>query len=364
MTPNPKDRMSVGLWQEYGKRWSGDFLFAMMLPLLDFARAGYIHVSQGVIFAGFGVFGALMGTTGSMMMAIHCRERIMLQPQPAATTKTLFYILKNKYAMRNFIAGLAGSWWSRGGYSWDMVTQLEIWGGVFRSAPWNLPRMAVQVVSISLIERFKKMFGGSYRKTVIMMRFWDMLCGLGAALIGLSPKVIGNWWLAGIVYAVSSSLNVLNDAPSNVMDGEINREINDYTEYMTGERPDGTIGLLTGLIQKVTDPLKALFTIAVFKWTGYDPNIASDRRWTQDVVRENSTMYSRVFFLYLLGDIIPSILRTIPYFFYDLEGKKRDDMYAALNERRAMIAKDDELSAEMAAMVEMMAEEEMAEQNT
>jgi len=105
------------------------------------------------------------------------------------------------------------------------------------------------------------------------------------------------------------------------------------------------------------DAPRALMTIAVFKWSGYDPNIAFDKRWSQDVVRENSTMYSRVFFLNRFTNILGFIAGLIPLFMYDLTGKKREDMYAALNERRALVAEQDIMSAEMAAVMEMAAKQ-------
>ena len=361
MTPNPKDRMSVGLWQTYAYKWSGDFLAAMIMPLLDLARNGLIKASPGVIFAGFGMVSALIGTSGSILVAINCRERIILQPKPAPIQKTLFYILKNKYAMRNFVADLASGWWSNGGYTWDVVSQLEIFGGFVRTIPWYMPRQIFQIVGLALVERFKKFFGGSYRKTIILMRIWDTLSDLTVAFAGLATNIVGTWWKAGLIFGIFDGINCLNDAPSTVLEDEIKREIGDYTEYVTGERPDGTIGLLTGLLGKVTDPLKALLTIAVFKWSGYDPNIAANRPWSQDRVRENQTMYSRVYFLYKVSNLAGFVFKMIPLFFYDIEGKKKEDMYTALNERRALIAKENTMSEEMAAMVEMMAKEEELE---
>jgi len=361
MTPNPKDRMAVGLWDTYAKKWSGDFLAALIMPLLDLARSGRVNLSPGTIFAGFGIVSAFIGTGGGMLLAINCRERILLQPQPAPVTKTLFYILKNKYMMRNFVAGMAASWWSKGGYTWDVVTQLEIFGGVIRGAPFYMPRQLVGVLSITFVEAFKRFFGGSYRKTVILMRTWDFIANMAAATIGLTTNVVGTWWKAGLVFAVFDGLNCANDAPSTVLEGELNRRIDDYTEYVTGERPDGTIGILTQLVGKVTEPLKALVTIAVFKWSGYDPNIAGNRRWSQERVRENATMYSRVFFLYNLANFVSYIFNMIPLIFYDIEGRKMEDMYTALNERRALIANESTMPAEMAAMIEMMAEEEKLE---
>ena len=362
MSPNPRDRINIGLYQTYAEKWSGDFLVAgILVPLLNASKDGLIKASPAIIYTIFGIVGAVAGTSGSMLMSVNCRERLVLQPKPAATSKTLFYILKNKYAMRNFVAGFATSWWNKSSMNWDVITQLEIWGGVIRTVPWMLPRQIMQFVSLGLVERFKKMFGGSFRKTVIFMRIWDMLLCSMPALIGLSPKVIGSWWKAGLTYAVFDALVVSNDAPSNVLEGEINREISDYTEYMTGERPDGTIGLLTDLIGRVMTPFSTLWTIAVIKWVGYDPNIGSTKKWTQALVQDNSIMYSRGFFMYSFANIVPDVVRMLPLFFYDLEGKKKEDMYIALNERRALIANNNTLPEEMEAMIEMMAEKEMAE---
>ena len=363
MTPNPKDRMTLGLWMDYCKRWTGDIFSFMFVPILDMAKSGTFHVSLGTVFAVIGVVAAAIGTSGSMLQAAHCRERILLQPKPAATTKTLFYILKNKYALRNFIAGLAGSWWTKGNLPWDVITSLEIFGGWMRTWPWMIPIHASRALSIPLVEPFKKLFGGSYRKTVIFMRLWDMILCSVPSILGFSRKIIGSWWKVALVYGVFNCLIATNDQPSTVLEGEIGREIGDYTEYMTGERPDGTIGLLTGLLGKVTAPLNTLMAIAVIRWAGYDPNIGSNKRWTQELVTSNSQMYSRVFFLYTVTDIIPQIFNMIPLFFYDLEGRKKEEMYIALNERRALIAKESAMSAEMEAMMGMMAEEEAAEQN-
>ena len=358
MSPNPKDRMSMGLWQEYSKRWSGDFISFMIVPFLDAARSGIGNISPGMVFAVFGFISLFTGTAGSMAMSVTCRERLMLQPKPAATTKALFYILKNKYALRNFIADFVTSWWSNGGYSWDVVSQMEIFGGFVRFTPLSMGKHIGGIISLSLVEPFKKMFHGSYRRTVLFMRSWDTLANSAVAILGLFPKIIGTWWKLGLIYLAGDFLNVLNDAPSNVLEGEIGREISDYTEYMTGERPDGTFGLLTGLISKVIEPLRTLMAVAMIKWIGYDPNIGGTRRWSQDIVRANSTMYSKVFFVWKFGNILSFFAKLIPLLMYDIEGKKKEDMYIALNERRALLAKEDSSLAEISAMVEMMAGEQ------
>ena len=130
---------------------------------------------------------------------------------------------------------------------------------------------------------------------------------------------------------------------------ELKREINDYTEYVTGERPDGTIGLITGLISKITAPLNALLTIQLFKWSGYDSTIPM-LPWSQG----SKKVYQRVFFLFNGIRILPSVVRMIPYFFYDLEGEKREKMYIALNERRALLAKEHTVNEELEEIMESL----------
>ena len=356
MSPNPSDRMSVGLWSEYSKRWSGDFISFMIIPVLDMARSGILPVPLGSVFAGFGIVSMFFGVGGNVLMAINCRERIILQPKPAAPYKAMFFILKNKYALREYIASFATAWFSKGGYSWDIVTQMEIMGGFLPATLFGIPKHITNFISLALVEPFKKLFGGSYKKTVIFMRSWDTLFALAPAFLGFMPSIIGSWWKLGVMHCFFEVLRVSNDAPANVMESEISRELSDYTEYVTGERPDGSIGLLTNLASKLMDPLQALMTILVFKWSGYDPNIGANKRWNQGIVRENSTMYSKAYFLYQFSNIPNFIARIIVLIMYDLDGKKKADMYAALNERRALVAADDTAS-EIEAMMGMMEKE-------
>lgn len=346
-TANPKDRITVGLLSQYIGEGGSQIVYIIFLPLMELNNKGYINVPMPMIFCILAVITCSIGAVGNMAMAFGCKERIALQPKPAPIMKSLFYILKNKYALRNFIADFSVSWWSDGGYSWDVVTQQEIFGG---SIPSFLAYMVYNIldpVSIMLIPKFQKLFKHNNRKAVIALRIWDLLCCLGMVCVGC-PLVQHRWAIVG-VYAFFYGLNALNNGPANVFEEELKREINDYTEYVTGERPDGTIGLITGLISKVTAPLNALLTIQLFKWSGYDSTIPM-LPWSQG----SKKVYQRVFFLFNGIRILPSVVRMIPYFFYDLEGEKREKMYIALNERRALLAKEHTVNEELEEIMESL----------
>ena len=336
-TVNPGDRITVGLLQNYVGNIGSDIIFAMFMPVMELNNKGYINFPAPVLFFSLATFACAVGIAGNIAMAVNCKERIMLQPKPAPIQKTLFYILKNKYAMRNFAAGFATSWWSSGGYSWDVVTQQEIFGGSIPSFISYLPYNVFNIVSVTFIPKFQKFFKNN-KTALITLRFWDLLCQIGMATLGWF--FVDRRLIVCIIYAVFYGVNALNNGPANVFEAEVGREISDYTEYVTGERPDGTFGLLTELITKVTAPLNSMLTIFLFKWSGYDSTITM-LPWSQG----SKTVYQRVWFLFTGINIIPTLVHIIPYFFYDLVGEKRENMYIALNERRALLAKEQQYAA-------------------
>lgn len=214
-----------------------------------------------------------------------------------------------------------------------------------------MPHNILDPLSVALIPKFQKLFKNNNKRAVVWLRMWDLFATL--ALSGLGWFFVDKRWTIIAIYAVFYGLNGLNNGPSNVFEGELGREINDYTEYMTGERPDGTFNILTDLITKVTSPLNALLTIKLFKWTGYDSTIPM-LPWSQG----SKLVYQKVFFLFVGIGLLPHFVRIIPYFFYDLVGEKREQMYIRLNERRALIAKENEKNKEIEKMVEMLEGEE------
>ncbi len=348
-TANPNDRIKVGLIQQYVGFTGSQLVFALFIPFMEMTNKGYINVPMPFLFCIFSIISSSIGIFGNVMMGVKCKERILLQPKPAPITKSMFYILKNKYALRNFIAGFSVGWWSNGGYKWDVVTQQEIFGGMIPSFIAYLPNNVLTYLSVSLIPRFQKLFKGNNRNGVIALRLWDMLSALILVSAGC-PFVDKRWFLVAL-YGLCYGLNGLNDGPARVFEAELGREINDYTEYVTGERPDGTIGILTGLISKLTAPLNTLLTIKIFKWSGYDTTITM-LPWSQG----NKSIYQKVFFLFIGISILPDVVRMIPYLFYDLVGEKREKMYIALNERRALLADEDKENEALEEMIETLAD--------
>ncbi len=330
MTANPKDRITVGLLNTYLGEAGATIVYAIFLPLMEMNNKGVINLPMSSLFAILAWFSAIIGIVCNAMAAIYCKERVLLQTKPAPIEKTVLYVLKNKYMLRNFVANFATSWWSNGGYSWDVVSQQEIFGGTFYTVLAYFPYNAIDIISVSFIPKFAKLFKNNNRNELIVLRLWDIVCVCG---MWLAIPFIDKRWVTIGIYALFYALTGINNGPANVVEGEIGREINDYTEYVTGERPDGSISILTNLITRLTAPLNAMFTIFLFKWSGYDTTLPM-LPWSQG----NKVVYQKVWFLFNGINILPRVIKVIPYFFYDLVGEKREQMYIELNERRALLA--------------------------
>lgn len=350
----PADRINVSLAQSYAAAYGGDLVSGIYLPLLTLMTGGTLKLQQSHLFAILSIVTGAIGTLGTMGVAMKCPERVILQPKPAPLTKTMFYVLKNKYALRNVAASFATSFWSNGGYSWDVITQMEILGGAFHILPMYGFYHLCNILSIKFIEPLRKRFK-SYRNLVIALRLWDSVLNVIRVVGGWIVIPKKKWWLTGIVFTFCYGLGGLNNAPATAFEGEIGREINDYTEYLTGERPDGTMYLLTNYIMKLTKPLNTLMTIWVIKWSGYDATVEDMSYWVQDSV----DVYRKVFALYAAGNWLPTIVNMIPLFFYDLDGQKKINMYKALNERRMLIAKENQgkLSEDMSMLIDQLKKE-------
>lgn len=352
-TCNPKDRINVGLFQQYIGNSGAQSIFIIFLPLMELSNKGYINASLSMLFFVLASAAGIIGCIGNISMAIVCKERIILQQKPAPLHKAFFYMLKNKHLLRVYIFEFIFSFWSDGGYKWDVVTQQEIFGGSIPTFIAYLPYNILDVASIGLIPKITKLFKNNTRNAFIAMRIWDLTISIINVILCCSFMDQKNRWLIIGIFAFFYGLNGLNNGPANVFSKELGREITDYTEYVTGERPDGTINVLYQLIVKLTAPLNSLLTIFLFKWSGYDTTITM-LPWSQG----SKIIYQKVFFLFVGVTLFPQAIKCIPYLFYDIVGDKREKMYIELNARRALLAADakseDESFAE--AMAESMAE--------
>ena len=153
MSPNPKDRITVGLLNTYVGEVGSQLVYILFLPLMELNNKGYINAPMSTIFMVVTCITAFIGAVSNIIMALNCKERIMLQPYPALTAKSMFCVLKMEVRATELYGNFAVSWWSTGGYS-DVVTQMEIFGGSLYSMMAYMP-YNILTLSVALIPKFQ-----------------------------------------------------------------------------------------------------------------------------------------------------------------------------------------------------------------
>ena len=115
-----------------------------------------------------------------------------------------------------------------------------------------------------------------------------------------------------------------------VIPEEMRNEAIDYGEWKNGFRTEGMTGVAKGLVTKMVNTVKNSLNPLLLKMVGYD----------QNATQGNQTTKARhaLFWMSTLLPVVTGILSIIPQLFYDLQGEKRDRMYAELRERRKAIA--------------------------
>lgn len=90
MSPNPKDRITVALLNNYIGGTGSQIVYLTFLPLMELNNKGYINAPMSTVFTIIAFVATSLGAISNIAMAIGCRERIILQPDPAPITKSIF----------------------------------------------------------------------------------------------------------------------------------------------------------------------------------------------------------------------------------------------------------------------------------
>ena len=114
----------------------------------------------------------------------------------------------------------------------------------------------------------------------------------------------------------------------SVIGTELYNEAMDYCEWKNGYRTEAMTSVAKGMASKVAGSVSGVVSTALKKMIGYDQDAYTSGVEQPDYVK---------FYLFAMFTIVPAItgaLGIIPMLFYDLNGKKKETMYAELLERR------------------------------
>ncbi|MCR5150054.1 MAG: MFS transporter [Clostridiales bacterium] len=121
----------------------------------------------------------------------------------------------------------------------------------------------------------------------------------------------------------------------NVITGALICDCLDLLEVRTGFRDNGLGAAIQGFVNKIGSALSTCGIIVMYMIIGFEP---SEMLSSSVIMAATDLTRGQNFAVFSLVSVIPGVsmlLCAIPMFFYEISGKKKEEMLLALNEKRA-----------------------------
>lgn len=135
--------------------------------------------------------------------------------------------------------------------------------------------------------------------------------------------------MLAVTVIVVQALYSFVDGANGVLNSELGADVQDYMEWQTGTRQEGTTGAVTGIISKFGNAISSAASAIVLNMVGYQQGAKE---------QSDDTKY-KIFAMFAIVPQLLGLFSLIPWFFYDLWGDKRDKMRAELAQMREVRAR-------------------------
>lgn len=342
ITPHPVDRTRLITIANFASGTFGEKLpeqiTTVILDLID--NSVFKSVSKNSMYlttyVGMGVFTTVVSSAMSMWFFLNSRERVMQSIESPSIKQGIKSILNNKpillLTLSDFLAAFSISG-SKSDYYIDVLhfASMTMLAGI--------PAAPLSPISYSYVPWLRRRF--SSRFLYIMCRYVGDFTNVFVFLfgcIGMNRKTKAGGFYQNklamfFAMATWEVIWTLFYGCKSVIGTEMYNESMDYCEWKNGYRTEAMTSVAKGLAQKVAQKVSSLVRTALKKLISYDQSAYMAGREQTDSVKFN---------LFAMFTIIPALtgaLGIIPMLFYDLDGKKKEQMYAELLARRAELQK-------------------------
>jgi len=332
ITPDPIDRTRLITISNVLGSVLGDKLPELIMTLLiDAINYGKIKIKMQSAYVFMGTSTALVGGALALYFSFITRERVMQSIERPSILGGIKSILNNKPILLMTLSDFLSSFSISSGIS---NYYIDVLGTASISLIVGIPGVFISTPSFAWVPWFRKHFStkvlwllGSYTGDFLMMLvfFFGSIGGKKNGLYKRKGPMIG-------AIMLQESLFMLVWGIRKVIPVEMYNEAMDYCEWKNGYRTEGMTSVARGLASKLVAVAGSALQSVLMKSFGYVQGAGY-------LKQSDSTKY----FLFAMSTVIPFLtgsLGIVPKLFYDLAGKKRDDMYLDLFERRAQVSKD------------------------
>lgn len=342
ITPHPVDRTRLITLANFASGTFGEKLpeqiMTVILDLIDNSvfKSGS---KQGLYigsFVGMGMFTNIVASGMSMWFFMNSKERIMQSVESPSLMQGVKSIVTNKPMLLLTLCDFLSSF-SIGGSKSDYY--IDVLHLASMTMITGIAAAPVSPISYAYVPWLRRHFSSKF--LYISSRYITEFLNVFVFIIGCVGM---NWKTkAGgiyqstigmlIVMSVYELIWTLFYGTRSVIGTEMFNEAMDYCEWKNGYRTEAMTSVAKDIAAKVSSKVSSLVRTAIKKFINYDQSAYISGREQTDSVK---------FYLFAMFTIIPAITGSfgvIPMLFYDLDGKKKEQMYAELLVRRAELQK-------------------------
>ena len=327
ISPAPNDRTRVISTARFLSSLIGGLSTTMLVIMMDLSNNGVWKLSLAQDFLLLAVIAGVFGMGLFSLAGLKTRERVTQSVKEPSLLDNFKVLVKNKPLLLIIISNIIGS---LGGIS--NVFQTYYYSEVLNlnsAVLWiTLPGTLLGFITYLLIPKLKQKLDN---RQIVMM---NIICN---AVLGAAVFVCGLGFYKTNVVAISILLMLQNflyaffQTVNGVIPTEMIGDTVDYMEWKTGERNEGVSFSVLTFVGKLTGSLSTSIGTALLPLIGltFTKNAAGE---SIAVKGEHTDMW-----IWALFTFIPKILgllALIPYAFYDLRGKKLEQIRSDLKVRR------------------------------
>ncbi len=329
ISPNHKEKKTVAtIWQlSYYIGYGGAYIATFVYGLFSDDK-NQMYMTLALVAASVTAF-------GNLMCGLFCKERIELpKKEKVKISKALFTLFKYK----NYRAYHAMQWVNAFAWLGRMSTYLAaITVGSSKNLLLTLPTAVGTVVGNVIATKLSKK-----HEPTKLLKFCGIYSPVSAGILfaicfveaQMGIRFFEGWnsiffYVFYFIFGIGIGIQELSNSHFNV-------EFLDYLEWQCGERMEAIQGIVPGWINSACNYLKELAIPFMIAWAGYMSSTEGDLVKTMQAQPTYLDTCLKILAFLLFGYTLANVLKAIILkFFYDVEGKKKEQMYRDLVEIRA-----------------------------
>ena len=333
ISPSPSDRTRAISSARFTTGLIGGLSTTLLVVLMDLSNKGVIGLSLAQVFLLLAVVSATLGMGLFSLAGICTRQRVVQSVKEPSVLEGFKLMVKNRPLFMIILSNVLGSLSGIAGvfstYYYSEVIELNSLTLLI-----SLPGTILGFITYLLIPKLKARFDN--RQIIFLNGFCRLAVGALVFLIGF--KSFKNYYVVIPLLMLQNLVFSFFNTVNSVIPTEMIGDTVDYMEWKTGERNEGVSFSVLTFVGKLTGSVSTSIGAAILPVIGLSFKTVAGSAETITVKGENTDLY-----IWALFTLIPHILglvSLIPYIWYDLTGKKLENIRNDLRLRHEQLSNE------------------------